>query len=159
MTEQLLIYIGYVDETGEPHFDFLEVKDCLATSDSANAETNTCLIIEKLKESGQQVEHACGFGSDGASVMTGAQNGVGARIQAVCRLLVRTHCINHRLALARGLKRLPMSLSAKNRSIPLSHVMNLCFARKKAGFYFDFFHSSRLILVSLLPYMCALSIY
>ena len=102
VTEQLLIYIGYVDETGEPHFDFLEVKDCLATSDSANAETITRLIVEELKESGLQVEHACGFGSDGASVMTGAQNGVGARLQAVCPLLVRTHCINHRLALACG---------------------------------------------------------
>ena len=83
MTEQLLIYIGYVDETGEPHFDFLEVKDCLATSDSADAETITHLIVEELKESGLQVENACGFGSDGASVMTGAQNGVGARLQAV----------------------------------------------------------------------------
>ena len=102
VTEQLLIYIGYVDETGEPHFDFLEVKDCLATSDSANAETITRLIIEELKESGLRVEHACGFGSDGASVMTGAQNGVGARLQAMCPLLVRTHCINHRLALACG---------------------------------------------------------
>lgn len=100
--EQLLIYIGYVDETGETHFDFLEVKDCLATSDSADAETITRLIIEELKESGLQVEHACGFGSDGASVMTGAHNGVGARLQAVCPLLIRTHCINHRLALACG---------------------------------------------------------
>ncbi|PFX28251.1 hypothetical protein AWC38_SpisGene7016 [Stylophora pistillata] len=44
--EQLLIYIGYVDERGKPHFDFVEVKDCLATSDSANAETITRLIKE-----------------------------------------------------------------------------------------------------------------
>ena len=29
-------------------------------------------------------------------------------------------------AIQGGLKRLPMSLSAKNRSIPLSHVTNLC---------------------------------
>ena len=102
VTEQLLIYIGYVGEAGEPHFDFLEVKDCLATSDSVDAQTITRLIVEELKESGLQVENACGFGSDGASVMTGAQNGVGARLQAVCPLLVRTHCINHRLALACG---------------------------------------------------------
>lgn len=102
MTKQLLNYIGYVNKTGEPHFDFLEVKDCLATSDSADAETITHLIVEELKESSPQVENACGFGSDGASVMTGAQNGVGARLQAVCPLLVRTHCINHRLALACG---------------------------------------------------------
>ena len=48
VTEHLLIYIGYVDKTGEP------------------------------------------------------QNGVGARLKAVCPLLVRTHCINHRLTLACG---------------------------------------------------------
>ena len=39
---------------------------------------------------------------DGASVMTGAQNGVGARLQVVSPLLVQTHCINHRLSLACG---------------------------------------------------------
>lgn len=100
MSEQLLIYIGYVDEKGEPYFDLLEVKDCLAASDPASAETITRLMIEELKESGLQVEHACGFGSDGASVMTGAQNGVCPRLQGLCPFLVRTHCINHRLNLA-----------------------------------------------------------
>lgn len=57
-------------KTGESHFDFLQGKDCLATSDSANAETITRLIAEELKESGLQVEHTCGFGADSASVMT-----------------------------------------------------------------------------------------
>ena len=75
MTGQPLIYIGYVDETSEPHFHSLEVEDCLATFDSANADTITHLIIE-LKESGLQVKHSCGFCSHSASVMTGAQNGV-----------------------------------------------------------------------------------
>ena len=42
----------------------------------------------------------CGFGSDGASVMTGKNNGVGARLQKVCSIMVCSHCINHRLALA-----------------------------------------------------------
>ena len=100
--EQLLIYVGYVAEAGETHFDFLEVEDCLASSDSANAETIPQLITEELKESGLPLEHACGFGSDGASVMTEARNGVGARLQAMCPRLVRAHCINHQLALACG---------------------------------------------------------
>ena len=60
------------------------------------------LIIEEPKGGGLQVEHASGFHSDGASVMTRAQNSVGARLQTVCPLLVLTHCINHRLALACG---------------------------------------------------------
>ena len=33
--EQLLIYVGYVDEEGKTHFDFLEVKDILETSESS----------------------------------------------------------------------------------------------------------------------------
>ena len=40
----------------------------LASSDSANAETITQLIAEELKESGLPLEHASGFGSDGAIV-------------------------------------------------------------------------------------------
>lgn len=84
------------------HFDFLEVKHCLAESDSANVETITRLIKEELKESGLQMEYACEFGSDGTSVMTGVGSGVGVRLQAICPSLVRSHCINHRLALACG---------------------------------------------------------
>ena len=32
--------------------------------------------------------------------MAGKNNGVGARLQKVCRIIVHSHCINHRLALA-----------------------------------------------------------
>ena len=32
--------------------------------------------------------------------MTGKHNGVGARLQKVCKIMVRSHCISHRLALA-----------------------------------------------------------
>ena len=39
--ERLLIYIGYVDEEGKTHFDFLEVKDVLHSSESADSETLT----------------------------------------------------------------------------------------------------------------------
>ena len=98
--ECLLIYIGYVDEEGKTHFDFLEVKDVLETSESADSETLTRIITEELKACGLNLALVCGFGSDGASVMTGKNNGVGARLQKVCSIMVRSHCINHRLALA-----------------------------------------------------------
>ena len=98
--EQLLIYIGYVDEEAKPHFEFLEVKDVLEISESADSVTITSLITEELKASGLNLAFVCGFGSDGASVMTGKQNGVGARLQKVCKIMVRSHCISHRLALA-----------------------------------------------------------
>ena len=98
--ERLLIYIGYVDEEGKTHFDFLEVKDVLETSESADSETPTRIITEELKACGLNLALVCGFGSDGASVMTGKNNGVGAGLQKVCSIMVRSHCINHRLALA-----------------------------------------------------------
>ena len=98
--EQLLIYVGYVDEEGRSHFDFLEVKDVLETSESADSETLTRIITEELKACGLNLSFVCGFGLDGASVMTGKHNGVGARLQKVCSIMVRSHCINHRLALA-----------------------------------------------------------
>ena len=81
--EQMLIYIGYVDEEGKTHFDFLEVKDVLETSESADSETLTRIITEELKACGLNLALVCGFGSDGASVMTGKNNGVGARLQKV----------------------------------------------------------------------------
>lgn len=67
-----LIYIGYVDVHEEIHFDFLKIKDVLENSPSANAET----IIEELKECGLPPQNLLGFGSDGASVMTGSKSGV-----------------------------------------------------------------------------------
>lgn len=100
--EQLLIYIGYVDVHGETHFDFLEIKDVLENSPSANAETITELIIEELKECGLPPQNLCGFGSDGASVMTGSKSGVGVRLKKTAVIMIRSHCINHRLALACG---------------------------------------------------------
>ena len=91
-----------MDVNGEPHFEFVEVKDCLADSDSADAETITKLITSELSECGLNLNYVCGFGSDGASVMAGSRNGVGVRLQRVCPVMVRSHCVNHRLALACG---------------------------------------------------------
>ena len=98
--EQLLIYVGYVDEEGKSHFDFLEVKDILETSESADSDTLTRIITEELKACGLTLALVFGFGSDGASVMTGKNIGVGARLQKVCSIMERSHYINHRLALA-----------------------------------------------------------
>ena len=41
-----------------------------------------------------------GFGSDGASVMTGRKNGVSALFRKEIKNLVSVHCICHRLALS-----------------------------------------------------------
>ena len=48
---------------------------------------------------GISVKSVC-FRLDGASVMTGINNGVGARLQNDNPYLLKIHCIAHRLALA-----------------------------------------------------------
>ena len=100
--EQLLIYVGYVDEEGLPHFQFLEVKDVLEYSDSLDADTITKTNPDELEACGFNLDFLCGFCSDGASVMTGSKNGVGTRLQKRSPIMLRNHCINHRLALACG---------------------------------------------------------
>jgi len=40
-----------------------------------------------------------GFGSDGASVMTGRLNGVGVMLQKQAHHMIQIHCMAHRLAL------------------------------------------------------------
>lgn len=100
--EQLLIYVGYVNADGNANFDFLDVRDVLEKSDSPNAETIFNIITEELRSCGLSPQHLCGFGSDGASVMTGVHGGVGARLQNVSSIMLRSHCISHRLALACG---------------------------------------------------------
>lgn len=72
VTEHVLVYIGYVDEKGESHFEFLDVRDALADSDSADAKTITRIIKEELVNCGIKIIFLCGFASGGASFMTGA---------------------------------------------------------------------------------------
>ncbi|XP_060569569.1 zinc finger MYM-type protein 6-like, partial [Ruditapes philippinarum] len=98
--EQLLIYVGYVDAQGDSHFQFLDCKDVLENSHSANAATITEVIVQELSSCHLSTDNLCGFGSDGASVMTGPKNGVGSRLQALAPNMLRSHCISHRLALA-----------------------------------------------------------
>lgn len=100
--EQLLIYIGFFDMKGESHFKFLDCVDVLADSHSADAATITKCILNECEASQLNTENLCGFGSDGASVMTGEKSGVGVRLQEHAPSMLRSHCINHRLALACG---------------------------------------------------------
>ena len=53
-----------------------------------------------LDEFGVPVHKVLGFGSDGASVMTGRTNGVAARLKQDNPHTVTVHCICHHLALA-----------------------------------------------------------
>ena len=67
---------------------------------SGTAECVSKKIQEILQEWNIDKEKIVGFGSDGASVMTGRHNGVRVRLQEDCHYLVHVHCIAHRVALA-----------------------------------------------------------
>ena len=59
------------------------MKDVLEISESADSENITRIIAVELKAFGLNLAIVCGFGSDGASVMTGKNNGVGQAQKSV----------------------------------------------------------------------------
>eukprot|EP00733_Pompholyxophrys_punicea_P001362 Pompholyxophrys_punicea_v1_NODE_652_length_1504_cov_5.139741.p1 type:complete len:280 gc:universal NODE_652_length_1504_cov_5.139741:1287-448(-) len=76
----LILYIQYLrGEALTPAVEFLELSEQTAT----DADSITKTIISKLQEWGLS-EKLIAFASDGASVMTGAQNGVAHRLNLVC---------------------------------------------------------------------------
>lgn len=58
--------------------------------------------MEELESCGSDVQLLCGFGSAGASVMTGKKSGMAALLQKKAYIMIRTHCINQQLAQACG---------------------------------------------------------
>ena len=92
VTKQLVLYGRYVTEAGEPCSSFLKIVDLVAgTAEAIRAyTTDKELAFSKLM----------GFGSDGASVMTGRLSGVATRLHRSNPYLVAIHCVAHRLALA-----------------------------------------------------------
>jgi hypothetical protein len=72
------------------------------TIDNGTAECVHNKLQEVLKEWNidEHRPRLAGFGSDGASVMTGIHNGVGARMKALQPAMAHVHCVAHRCALA-----------------------------------------------------------
>ena len=98
--EQLIIFIKYVDpQEGVAKTEFLATKS-LDSPSGPNAEVITGQILEVLKECDLEVRNLKSFVSDGASVMTGVNNGVAARLRRINKVMLNFHCICHRLALA-----------------------------------------------------------
>ena len=58
------------------------------------------VITEELKRDKLDINKLSSFASDGASVMTGSQNGVAAKLREQVPTLINIHCICHCLALA-----------------------------------------------------------
>ena len=69
------------------------------TEISCTAEVIYDEVKKFLKAKGVDISKLHGFGSDGASIMTGKIRGVAARFKEDCPFLISVHCIAHRLNL------------------------------------------------------------
>ena len=93
--KQLITYVSYIGPGG-PTVDFLGVYKL----QEADADAVYATLRRQLSGYGLDVSFTVGFGFDGASVMTGKHNGVGAKLKRDVGHVFAIHCIAHRLALA-----------------------------------------------------------
>ena len=92
--EMLVVYLSFVDEDGVPHVEFFALPRMMGTSAKNIYET-----IKKLLKLYGLYGKLVALGSDGASVMTGKEKGVGAKLRADIEYLLAMHCVCHKLAL------------------------------------------------------------
>ena len=71
-------------------------------TNSADSETIHDCLVDLISKLGLELKNLKAFSSDGASVMTGGNTGVAARLRQhqVLKCMLNIHCICHRLALA-----------------------------------------------------------
>ena len=101
VTEQLITFVQFWNATSSNvEIKFLSANDLLAESDSANAETISNCLVTELNNCELPVDHLIALCTDEASVMTGKNSGVAARLKDLNRHLVSIHCICHKLPLA-----------------------------------------------------------
>ena len=92
--ENLVVYVKLLNDC-KPELHFLEninVRD-------GKAKTITTAIKMLMEKRNLDKNKMTGFGSDGASVMTGKNNGVAKRMKDNSPYLISIHCMAHRLAL------------------------------------------------------------
>ncbi|KAK3266037.1 hypothetical protein CYMTET_25316 [Cymbomonas tetramitiformis] len=94
-TEELIFYVRFLNAARAPVARFWGMK----ALDQANAATITAVILDTLGSAGLSLDQLFAFGSDGASVMTGCENGVSARLREVMPYLLSFHCLAHKLSL------------------------------------------------------------
>ncbi len=95
---EMVIYVRYLSPEAEICTSFLAILEL----NNGTAETVEKALLTYLEDSSIPLSSLVGFGSDGASVMTGRLNGVGARLKRLQPILTSVHCVAHRLALAAG---------------------------------------------------------
>ena len=93
----MVICFNIVDPaTFEPSTIFFSNKD-IADGTGANIANQLLNLFEEI---GLNVSKVIGFGSDGASAMTGLKNGATGHLMRENPHIINVHCIAHRLALA-----------------------------------------------------------
>ena len=95
--EQLSLVLRFVDENNEIREEFI----CFLHCDSGlSGESLAKLIMDKTHELGLSMDKCQGQGYDGAGSMAGRVKGVAARISAIYKFAVYTHCFSHALDLS-----------------------------------------------------------
>ena len=94
----MVIYAHFINSDTEAQTVFLGIVELT----NGCAETIEEALMTNLDKCSIPLSRLVGFGSDGASVMTGKHSGVAARIKAKQPILTSSHCIAHHLALATG---------------------------------------------------------
>ena len=99
--EQMITFIQFYDkDSSEVTVEFLSVDNLLETHDSANAVAMFHTIQSNLQACTLSTDKLIGLATDGASVMVGRKNGLGAKLKDVNPRLISVHCVCHKLALA-----------------------------------------------------------
>ena len=94
--KNLLLYINLLSSTGDVNSYFgnlTEMKTC-------DAPVLTEAIVLFLNKNQIDFTKVAGLGSDGASVMVGKNNGVGAMLKRLNPFMLSMHCVAHKLVLA-----------------------------------------------------------
>ena len=94
--KNLVVYINVLSKSGDVFCYFAH----LAEMKQCDAEALTEAIIQYLNQRKIDISKLSGLGSDGASVMVGKHNGVGARMKCLNPFMLSNHCVAHKLALA-----------------------------------------------------------
>ena len=95
MEKQLIVYVNNV-EKGELHTSFMTLIKLVA----ADASVVFNALVSYLKVCDINVSKVYGFGSDGAAVRVGKQNGVANRLKNENPYMLSMHCVAHKLALS-----------------------------------------------------------
>lgn len=97
----MICFIQFIDKKSSEHTKFLFITNLLSgESSSANSPTIKAALFQGLENKFLDTRKFASVCTDGASVMTGEQNGLAGLLGRDFPAILIFHCICHRLALA-----------------------------------------------------------